>query len=151
MPNTRRASALLRIAGTASLAIALLYVGCAIAGGESYYWFGTGMELSKLAARGSPWPPVVALAIALAFVLFALYPWSATGIGPRVPRLRAGLVIITAIYLLRGEPLLRAFFGLPVFPAAPEHRYVVFTIVAFAIGLVHLAAVIWNWRSLERA
>jgi hypothetical protein len=143
--------ALLRIAGSASFAIALLHVGIAIAGGPAYRWFGAGLELATLAERGSPWPPVITLGIAVLFTVWGLYPWSATGVGPRMPWLRTGLVIITSVYLLRGEPLVRPLFGRPVFPTTPEVRYVVFTAVAFAIGLVHLAGVSSGWRTLRPA
>jgi hypothetical protein len=141
---------LLRIAGTASFAIALLHVGIAIAGAPAYRWFGAGLELATLSERGSPWPPVITLGLALLFTIWGLYPWSATGVGPRMPWLRAGLVTITAIYLLRGVPLVRVLLGRPVFPTTPEFRYVVFTAVAFAIGVVHLAAVSSGWRTLGR-
>ena len=141
---------LLRIAGTLSLGIAVLHVGIAIAGGPAYRWFGAGLELATLAERGSPWPPLITLTLAALFAVWGLYPWSATGAGPRMPWLRAGLVIITTVYLLRGFPLVRPLLGKPVFPTTPELRYVVFTAVAFGIGLVHLAGVVSGWRSLER-
>src|SRR5512138_824111 len=109
MPATGRARALLLLAGTASLAIARP---------PAYRWFGSGMELGRMAEQGSPWPPVITLGVAAVFVGCALYPWSATGLGPRMPWLRGGLVVITLVYLLRGAPLVRALMGRDIFPAS---------------------------------
>jgi hypothetical protein len=151
MSATGRSAALLRLGGGASLAIALLHVAIAIAGPAAYRWFGVGMDLATQAERGAWWPPLVLLGVAVLFAVWALYAFSATGLGPRVPLARAGLVLITVVYLLRGVPLVRPLYGQSVFPTTDEPRYVVFTAVAFAIGLVHLAALVAGWRALGRA
>ena len=88
--------------GTLSAAAALLHL-AVIAGGPDWYrFFGAGEEMARAAERGSPVPVVITLGIAGLLSVWAAYAWAGAGLSPRLPLMRAALLAITAVYLLRG-------------------------------------------------
>lgn len=100
---------LLFIGGSLSAAIAALHMIIILAGGPAYRYFGAGEDLTRLAESGSPIPALLTACIAFVFAGFAAYGLSGAGVLGRLPFLRAGLLAIASIYLLR---------GLSVFPQA---------------------------------
>jgi len=140
---------LLRAAGASSVAIALLHVAIIFAGGSGYRYFGAGEEMARAAEAGSLFPAALTAGIAMVFLAFGCYAFSATGIGRRLPLLRAGLVAIGLIFTLR---------GLAVFPQARAAtrgeplpaRDVVFSTVSLGVGILYMAGTLTAWRALER-
>ena len=137
---------LLRAAGASSVAIALLHVVIILVGGPGYRYFGAGEEMARAAEAGSLFPAALTAGIAMVFLAFGCYAFSATGIGRRLPLLRAGLVVIGLIFTLR---------GLAVFPQAARGaglpvRWVVFSAVSLGIGVLYLAGIGTAWSALER-
>ena len=53
-------------------------------------------------------PTLLTLGIAVILAIWAAYAFSGAGLLPRLPLLRTGLVVISAIYLLRGLVLIPA-------------------------------------------
>ena len=82
------------------------------------------------------------VAVAIGAAIFGFYALSGAGDIRRLPLLRACLVGITAIYLLRGLLLLPQ--------AIPPHhiplRFLLFSAIALAVGVVHLIGTIGLFR-----
>jgi len=80
------------------------------------------------------------LALGAATMLFGCYAFSGAGRIRRLPLLRAGLVLVTTIYLLRGLLIVRQI------PLVLQHptfiRFALFSVIALCVGAVHLAGVI---------
>lgn len=108
------------IGGWLSVVAALLHVGCIFGGGDWYRFFGAGEELARADEAGSWMPAILTAGIALVLFVWAAYAFSGAGHIRRLPLLRTALVIISAIYLLRGlfiipvllEPQMRVPFNI---------------------------------------
>lgn len=87
--------------GGLSIVAALAHLACIFGGPEWYRFFGAGEAMARAAGRGEWMPTLVTLAIAAMLLVWAGYALSGAGWLPRLPLLRTGLVLITAIYLLR--------------------------------------------------
>ncbi|MDP3801022.1 MAG: hypothetical protein U1C74_12850 [Phenylobacterium sp.] len=96
------------IGGLLSLAASLLHIGCILGGPAWYRFFGAGEGMATLAEQGSMTPTLVTLGIAAILAIWAAYAFSGAGLLPRLPLLRTGLVVISAVYLLRGLALIPA-------------------------------------------
>jgi hypothetical protein len=101
--------------GWLSLAAAALHV-AVIAGGPDWYrFYGAGEAMARLAERGDWRPAAITLFIASVLVLWAAYAFAGAGLIRRMPFMRSMLVVISAIFLLRGLMVL-----LPAFPGRPD-------------------------------
>lgn len=97
------------IAGGILSALASLLHIVVIAGGPAWYrFFGAGEAMATMAEQGSMTPTLLTLGIAAILAIWAAYAFSGAGLLPRLPLLRTGLVVISAIYLLRGLVLVPA-------------------------------------------
>ena len=97
------------IAGGILSALASLLHIVVIAGGPAWYrFFGAGEAMATMAEQGSMTPTLLTLGIAAMLAIWAAYAFSGAGLLPRLPLLRTGLVVISAIYLLRGLVLVPA-------------------------------------------
>lgn len=111
---------LLTVAGWLSVVASLLHIACIFGGGDWYRFFGAGEAMARAAEAGSWMPPLVTAGIAAVLAIWAAYAFSGAGRIGRLPLLRIGLIVIAAIYLLRGlmivpiliEPLLRTSFNI---------------------------------------
>ncbi len=93
---------------------ALLHIGIIVGGPKWYRFFGAGEELAVMAEQGSWYPAVLTFGIALVLFIWGLYAFSgAELLRRRLPFLKASLVIISAIYLLRGLALVPAYLVKP--------------------------------------
>ncbi|MBA3942205.1 MAG: hypothetical protein C0520_13425 [Sphingopyxis sp.] len=91
----------LLVGGWLSAVAALLHIACIFGGPDWYRFFGAGEGMARAAARGEWQPVLVTLIVAAVLLIWAAYAFSGAGSLPRLPLLRTGLVVITAIYLLR--------------------------------------------------
>lgn len=81
-----------------------------IAGGPNWYrFFGAGEGMARLAERGSMTPTLITIGIASVLAVWSAYAFSGAGLIPRLPLIRTALVLISAVYLLRGLVLVPAF------------------------------------------
>ena len=94
--------ALLAIGGGASLLAAAAHLACIAIGPRAYLAMGAGRRLADAAAQGRAWPALATAAIAAVLAVWGAFGLSGAGLIGRLPLLRAGLVGIAAIYLLRG-------------------------------------------------
>lgn len=120
-------------AGWLSVLAALLHIACIFGGPGWYRFFGAGEGMARAAGRGDLRPTVITLGIAAVLMIWAAYAFSGAGSLPRLPLLRTGLVVITAIYLLR------ALLFVPLHVWRPQHSDA-FAIWSSLIVLVYGAA-----------
>jgi len=98
----------LLIGGTGTALASLVHVGIIVGGPDWYRFFGAGERMARLAAAGSPYPAIITAGIAVVLGVWAMYGLSGAGLIRRLPQLRLALILIAAVYLLRGV------LGLPV-------------------------------------
>lgn len=142
-------SVLLLLASACSAAAALAHIGVVLGGPSWYRLFGAGEGMVRLAASGSWYPALITLGIASVLACWSAYAASAAGALPSLPLLRAVLLVITTVYLLRGMGgfLLAAF--------APGGNSPAFwawsSAICLAIGIVHAVGLVKQWPLLSAA
>ncbi|MBU1346949.1 MAG: hypothetical protein KKA16_08345 [Alphaproteobacteria bacterium] len=95
--------------GVLSAGASLLHL-AVIAGGPAWYrFFGAGEGLARMAEQGSVTPTLITIGIALVLAVWAAYAFAGAGVIPRLPLMRTALILISAVYLLRGLVLVPAF------------------------------------------
>ena len=109
----KQANKLLLFGGLLSGLAALLHIAIIIGGPQWYRFFGAGEELASMAEKGSWYPAVLTFGIAVVLLLWALYAFSGAGLIRRFPLLKVGLVVISAIYLIRGLAFIPAYIVKP--------------------------------------
>jgi hypothetical protein len=90
------------IAGSLSFLASLLHIACIFGGADWYLFFGAGERMAQLASAGDSYPTIVTLAISSILAGWGLYAWSGAGLIVKLPLLKTCLVLITAVYLVRG-------------------------------------------------
>jgi len=90
------------IAGGLSFFASLLHIACIFGGPEWYLFFGAGERMAQLASVDDPYPTIVTLVISSILAVWGLYAWSGAGLIFKLPLLKTCLVLITAIYIIRG-------------------------------------------------
>ena len=111
--RVKKANRLLVFGGALSIVTALLHVAIVIGGPQWYRFFGAGEELATMAEKGSWYPAVLTFGIAVVLLIWALYAFSGAGLIRRLPLLKVGLVVISAIYLIRGIAFIPAYIVKP--------------------------------------
>lgn len=99
--------------GWLSIVAALLHVGCIVGGGDWYRFFGAGEELARADEAGSWMPALLTSGIALILFAWAAYAFAGAGYIRKLPFLRTALVLISAIYLLRGMAIIPILINPP--------------------------------------
>ena len=136
--------------GCLSLAIALLHIGVIVGGAPAYRYFGAGEKMAQMAAAGRIWPAALTSLITLVFALWGSYAFSGAGLIRRLPFLRLGLVVISAVFILRGLAALPQAYWLLSGSHPAELRDFVFSLVALTAGVSYAIGAILNWRGLKR-
>ncbi|GGB79448.1 hypothetical protein GCM10011352_01370 [Marinobacterium zhoushanense] len=138
-------------AGILSLLAALLHIAVIFGGPDWYRFFGAGEEMALMAERGEIYPTILTLGICSVLVGWALYAFSGAKLIPRLPWLKVCLILITAVYCVRGT------YGFFV-PLVSSHPYVDSlgagfwvwsSLICLAIGLVHAWGVRNSWAYLS--
>lgn len=131
--------------GSLSAAAAVLHLGIIVGGPGWYRFFGAGERMARLAEAGSFRPTLITIGIATILLLWALYAFSGAGLLRRLPLLRTGLVVISAIYLLRGlapVPMLIAR------PALVDSFVLWSSLVVLLFGICHAVGTWIAWPNL---
>lgn len=97
------------VGGVLSAAASVLHLAVIVGGPDWYRFFGAGEGMARMAEQGSWTPAVATVGIAGVLAVWAAYAFSGAGLIPRLPLIRTALVLISAIYLLRGLVLIPAF------------------------------------------
>ncbi len=138
----------LMVAGSLSLAVALgHFVFAFVSGPAAYRYFGEG-ELALLSEAGSPVPPLLTLGAAVLFGLAGLYGIAGAGAIRALPYLRMALVVVSAVYVIRGLLVIPQAISLWSAPGSVFPRQIVFSMVSLAIGAFYVIGTIGRWRSL---
>lgn len=145
----RRKERVLVLAGWLSVAIAALHVVIVFLGAPAYRYFGAGEDMARQAEAGSLVPAALTLVIAAVFGVFALYAFAGAGRFRRLPLLRIGLAVISAIYLVRGLSLLPELAGYAQDSGTAPPRYLAFSFTSLVIGLLYLAGTVLLWPRLK--
>lgn len=122
------------LGGLASFLVVLLHLALALRP-QWYRHFGAD-ELAQRHEEGSPFTVLVTLGLALMFALWGTYALSGAGVIRQLPLLRAGLVAIGAIYVLRSLMLPSEIFK--VLLKGDPFRFVVFSSGSLVVGLLYL-------------
>lgn len=136
-------------ASALSFIASLLHVACIFGGPDWYRFFGAGEQMGQLAEQGSTYPTYVTLAIAVIIALWGLYALSGAGVILKLPLLKTALVLITAIYLVRGI----AGLIIPFLTTSQiiHHNSIKFWIISSIIcciyGLFYLFGTLKLWRT----
>lgn len=139
---------ILSAAGWLSAAVAVLHIVIIFLGPPAYRYFGAGEDMARQAEAGSLLPAGVTLAVTVVFAAFALYAFAGAGRLRRPPLLRTGLIVIAAIYLLRGVALFPELAQYARDSSTVMPRHLVFSAVSLTIGLFYLAGTVLLWPRL---
>lgn len=136
---------LLVVAGALSALAALAHIGCIYFGASWYRFFGAGEQMAIMAEQGSLRPTIITSGIVLVLSIWSLYAFSAAGLIGKLPLIRTALIIITAIYLLRG--VVGFFFISNPLGRSPEFWFWS-SAICLSLGLLHLIGLKQQWASL---
>lgn len=97
-------------------------------------------------AAGMPKLLLTSLIFGALFAMFGWYALSAARVGPRLPLLRTAVVLICAMYLLRGLLVIQELRLSSTRPGVivPPQEFL-FSAVAFLIGLLYAAGLRGQW------
>ncbi|MEL6487340.1 MAG: hypothetical protein AAFQ13_09370 [Pseudomonadota bacterium] len=144
---TGKGSAWLLAGAVLSLAAALLHIGVIIGGPDWYRFFGAPEAYARATAQGSIIPALVTCGIATGLTIWAAYAASGAGLIERLPLLRTGLIVITAIYLARGLLIIPVVMLVPY----PEGAFDYWSsIIVLIYGAVHAVGLARAWPDLAR-
>ena len=134
------------VAGALLSAIAALLHLAIIAGGPAWYrFFGAGERMARAAAQRRSYPALVTLGIAAVLAVWSAYALAGAGVIGALPFLKAALVGITAVYLVRGV----AYGPLVLARGGRLTPFVVWSsAICFAYGVVHLVGLAQRWAVL---
>jgi len=126
-----------------SAIVALLHIGCIIFGAPWYRFFGAGEKIAVLAEQASIIPTIITSFIVLTLLTWSVYAFSGAGVILKLPFLPLVLIVISAIYSIRG---VAGFF----FIAKPMGRSPQFWLWSSAIclvfGVIHFLGVKQMWH-----
>lgn len=134
------------IAAALSAIAAILHIGCIIFGASWYRFMGAGEQMARLAEQRSLEPTLITSAIALVLFIWSAYALSAAGIIRKLPLLRTGMVIITAIYLLRG---LGGFFLIKMPGENSPEFWLWSSLICIIYGVFHFLGLKKSWAQLK--
>ncbi len=126
------------IGGSASVLISILHVATVIGGAAWYRALGAGEEMASLAEEGSWYPGIITSIIALIFLIWGLYAFSANGLISKLPYVKPVNYLISAVYVLRGMGWVTLFIS-----SAPYSLLFIIStsLVSMAIGLCYFLGI----------
>ena len=139
----------LKLGGILSFVVALLHLVIIFVGAPAYRYFGAGEDMATAAESGSAFPALITLVLVAVFTIWGLYAFSGAGVIRRLPLLRIALLLIGAIYTLRGVAVFQQIFQIATSSVQVEPREIVFSLVSLVIGLVYLVGTAINWKSFR--
>ena len=142
----KKTNRLLLFAGVLSGVAALLHIAIIIGGPRWYRFFGAGEELASMAEKGSWYPAVLTFGIAVVLFIWALYAFSGAGLIRRFPFLKVGLVVISAIYLIRGLAFIPAYF---VQPEIVNEFLIWSSLISLVYGVFYAIGTMQVWKKLS--
>jgi hypothetical protein len=143
-----RSRPLLLLGGAISFGVAALHVAIVLIGPPGYRFFGA-PSLADAVEKGSVLrPALLTLGIAVLFAVWGAYALSAARVIRRLPLLRTALVLIGAVYVLRGLLVAPEFLSL-IQGTLKHPRALVFSAASLITGLCYVVGVALAWSSLH--
>jgi hypothetical protein len=139
----------LKLGGILSFAVALLHVIIIFVGASAYRYFGAGEDMATAAESGSAFPALLTFVLVAVFAIWGFYGLSGAGVIRRLPLLKIALLLIGAVYTLRGVAVFQQLFQIAASSAEVAPREIVFSLVSLIIGLAYLIGTVKSWRSLD--
>ncbi|MBA4122816.1 MAG: hypothetical protein H0X72_10205 [Acidobacteria bacterium] len=136
----------LKLGGILSFVVALLHLVIIFVGAPAYRYFGAGEDMATAAESGSAFPALITLVLVAVFTIWGLYAFSGAGVIRRLPLLTIALLLIGAIYTLRGVFVFQQIFQIATSSVQVAPREVVFSLVSLVIGLAYLVGTVINWK-----
>ena len=133
------------VAGCLSAVAALMHIGCIAFGAPWYRFFGAGEQMAVMAEQGMIKPTIITSFIVVVLSIWSLYAFSAAGVIGRLPFIRLALIVITAIYLVRG--IAGIYFVANPIGRSPEF-WIWSSVICLSIGLLHMIGLKQQWTSL---
>ncbi len=124
---------------------AFFHLVCIVLGAPWYRLMGAGEGMARLAEQGSNKPTIITLGIATILLIWSLYALSGAGVIAKLPLLRTGLSVITAIYLIRG--MLGFFMINNPLGRSPEF-WIWSSAICLSFGIIHLIGLIKVWHKI---
>lgn len=135
--------------GSLSITIALLHIFIILVGAPAYRFFGAGEMMAGWAEQGKPWAALLTLGVAAVFAVWGLYGFSGAGALRRLPLLRVGLIVIAALYTLRGLMFFSELWLLMRIARILEAQYPVFSLISLCAGVVYGVGIVLRWERLS--
>ncbi len=137
-------------AGILSFTASLIHIGVIFGGPNWYRFFGAGERMAQLAEAKSIKPILVTIGIALMLLFCAVYAWSGAGIIAKVPFLKYILMLITAVYMIRGlVGIIAPYISThPAISANSKSFWFWSSLVCLVVGVVHFYGVAVHWSTL---
>jgi hypothetical protein len=126
------------LASLINFAISGLHIYIITQGAPAYRSFGAGEEMARAAEKGSIVPALVTFGIALVFFIWGLYALAGARVIPELPWTRTILMVIAAIYVLRGAGVVLG----PLFGIKFDAFLIVTSLVSLTAGLLHVAGLL---------
>lgn len=132
--------------GILSIVAALLHVAIIIGGADWYRFFGAGEEMATMAEQGSFIPGIVTFGIAAVLSIWGLYAFSGARLLIPLPFLKPVLVLVSAIYIIRGIGLIPAFF---IVPDQVDSFLIWSSVISLIFGLAYAVGTKQEWSNLS--
>ncbi len=129
----------LQIGGLFSLAFAVFQIGAIFLPPDLIAYFGGPVELQT---ENPTLYAFLCLVIGAIIVIAGFYALSGACKLHRLPFLRTVLVAVTITYLLRGLHIFLDIISMSEHPELNLLHFVVFSLIAFCVGIIHLVGVI---------
>jgi hypothetical protein len=137
----------LTLAAALCFGIALLHAAIIFMDPHAYGYFGA-PQLGRAEAAGYAYPDVMTAGLVLVFATFGAYALSGAGRIRRLPLLPVALVLIGAVFTVRGLVLFPQLVQLAAGTGAPP-RNAVFSLVSLITGVAFLAGTLARRRRLS--
>ncbi len=137
------------VGGWLSLAASLLHIACIVGGPDWYRFFGAGEDMARAAELGRIYPALVTFAIAVVLAIWAAYAFAGAGLIRRLPLMRTALVLISAIYLIRGLILVPILVSYPHARPAIGPFEIWSSLIVLGYGLAYALGTWRAWPSLS--
>ncbi|CAM5195267.1 hypothetical protein [Alishewanella longhuensis] len=135
------------IAAMCCVVAAIAHLGCIVFGADWYRFFGAGEQMAQMAEQGLWYPAMVTSAIVLILFIWAFYGLAGAGVIKRLPLTRLALILISAIFILRGI----SFAALmPMFPENSLTFWLISSGICLLIGGCFAVGTYQQWPNLTR-
>lgn len=134
--------------GLLSAVAALLHIAIIIGGPDWYRFFGAGEAMAQMAEQGSSEPAIITTGIAIVLFSWSAYGFSGAGLMAKLPLIRTALIVIAAVYLLRG---LGFFVASAFIPDMVTPFMVWSSIICTIYGLCYAIGCWQNWNLLSKS